>query len=95
MEFPTEVRKMVENLKIQILSERKKHYGVDEYTKNQVRNVNCFFYDEDCFWFDYGGKRFGLPILAINKLRKKTIQETEKAIKDLRKNEVKPNSSHD
>jgi len=62
-------------MKIQILSNRKKHNGLDEYTKRRVEKVNCFLYDEDCFWFDYKGERFGISIDQIMKLRKKQIDE--------------------
>jgi 3-methyladenine DNA glycosylase AlkD len=40
-------------------------------------------YDEDGFWFDYGTKRFGLPINEIIKLRKESIREIQKEIKKL------------
>lgn len=48
------------------------------YTKVVTKEVNAFFYDEDCFHFDYDHKRFSLPFLEIEKLRKKTLKELEK-----------------
>jgi hypothetical protein len=67
-------------MQIQILTERKKHDGLDEYTKSQVRDVKCFIYDEDCFWFDYKGTRFGLPILEIIKMRIDSIKRIRKEL---------------
>lgn len=72
-------------MKIQILSERKKHHGLNEYTKSQFKEVPCFFYDEDCFWFDYGGNRFGLPYLEIVKLRKNSLRSLDRDIKKMRR----------
>ena len=60
-------------MKIQILSKRNKHNGLEEYTKKQVREVKCFVYDEDVFWFDYKDNRFGISIPQILEERKKIL----------------------
>ena len=67
-------------MKIQILSDKKynKHLKTKEYQKKKVKNVNCFVYDEDCFWFDYNGKRFGISIPQILKLKEKQLRELRK-----------------
>ena len=62
-------------MKIRIVSERKKHNGLDEYTKERAKEVKCFVYDEDVFWFDYNKERFGISIPLILKLRDKQLKE--------------------
>ena len=65
-------------MKIQILSKRKKRGNLDSYTKRQLREVKCFIYDEDVFWFDFKGQRFGLSIPQILEQRKKLLKDLEK-----------------
>lgn len=60
---------------IHVLSNWKKHDGIKELTREKCVKVNCFFYDEDIFWFDYEGERFGLPYQEILCLRKKYIKK--------------------
>ncbi len=64
-------------MKIRVLSEKKynKYLKTEEYQKEQEVNVKSFVYDEDCFWFDYKEKRFGISIPQILKLREKILKE--------------------
>ena len=72
-------------MRISILSNKKKQGNRIVFTKRREQKVNCFLYDEDYFWFDYGGKRFGLDITNIVAQRKQLIKELREENKKFQK----------
>lgn len=64
-------------MKIRIKSDIKSRNGLKEYTKEMLTDVKAFFYDEDVFWFDYQGKRFGIDFNEMIKLRNQVLEDLE------------------
>ena len=75
-------------MKIQVLSKRKKHHGLDEYTKSEFKEIKSFLYDEDILWLDIGKKRYGINLEVVKKMRNKLLKELRKEIKELEKDEL-------
>ena len=64
-------------MKIQILSKRKKEYGLDHYTESKMSEIPAFLYDEDVLWITIGKKRYGINLEEVKKMRNKLLKSLE------------------
>ncbi len=61
-------------MKIQILSKRKKEYGLDQYTESKMSEIPAFLYGEDVLWITIGKKRYGINLEEVKKMRNKLLK---------------------